>query len=152
MIWELMWTISAAIVSISMIQLGLATVNPYAILRGIFIGFIVVSYVFATGESTRDYRYDELKFRYKRIRDQMVTRLKDKSLDKKTITNILENIKYTDDVIKSVYENWSIYRVVLNRIIPANWAAKNAVEDEQLLETLAANAMFIKAAQIRTIV
>ena len=80
----------------------------------------------------------------------MVTRLKDKSLDKKTVTNILENIKYTDDVIKSVYENWSIYRVVLNRIIPANWAAKNAIEDEQLLETLAANALFMKAAQIRT--
>ena len=150
MIWELVWTIYAAFTSILMIQAGIATANPYVISQGIFIGFIVVSYVFATGESTRDYRYDELKFRYKRIRDQMVTRLKEKSLDKKTITNILENIKYTDDVIKSVYENWSIYRVVLNRIIPANWAAKNAIEDEQLLETLAANALFIKAAQIRT--
>lgn len=121
------------------------------LLYGILIKIFTVAYVFSTGEASRDYTYDELKFRYKRLRDQMVTRLKDKSLDKTTVRKILDDIAYTDGVIKGIYEDWSIYRVILNRVIPANWAAKNAIEDEQLLETLAANALFVKSAALRTI-
>ena len=150
MVWELLWTMAGVLMAVMMIKAGLYLVVPMMIFNGVMLGIMVVSYIYATGESTRDYTYDELKYRYKRIRDQMVTRLKDKSLDKASVKKILQNIEYTDGVIKTIYEDWSVYRVVLNRLIPAHWAAKNAIEDEQLLETLAANAMFMKAAQIRT--
>lgn len=152
MITGLIAAIAFTAVSISLISIGFATGFGAFLLYGILVGFITMATVFSTGESCRDYTYDELKFRYKRIRDQMVTRLKDKSLDKAVVIATVKDIEYTDAIIKKLYEDWSVFRVVLNRIIPANWAAKNSIEDQQLLETLAANAMFMKAAQIRTAV
>lgn len=122
------------------------------LIYGVLIYIFTTAYVLSTGEARRDYTYDELKFRYKRLRDQMVNRLKDKSLDRTTVKKIVDDIAYADNVIKGIYEDWSIYRVMLNRVVPSNWAAKNSIEDQQLLETLAANAIFMKAAQIRTAV
>ena len=141
---------NAVAIAMIMAAFSVATGGAVLLIYGIMIYIFTTAYVLSTGEAKRDYTYDELKFRYKRIRDQMVNRLKDKALDKAIVKKIIGDIAYTDNVIKGIYEDWSIYRVILNRVIPSNRAAKNAIEDEQLLETLAANAMFMKAAQIRT--
>lgn len=152
LIFELLWTIGGLAYCILGIIGAVSTMNVFGLFQFVMLGIAVVTYIFSTGEATRNYTYDELKYRYKRLRDQMVTSLKDKSLPKNKVTDIVKNIEYTDEVMKKLYEDWSVYRVVLNRLIPAHWAAKNSIEDQQLLETLAANAMFMKAAQIRTAV
>jgi len=93
--------------------------------------------------------YDKLKIRYKRVREQLISRLKVKSLAPELVKNILEDLKVLDKIIDQTGEFSSILNVVGNIIYPSNWVLSSRKNAQRLLEELASNDLFIKAAQLR---
>lgn len=117
----------------------------YAFLSAVVLMFIIGG----SGESGRNYTYDKLKIRYVRIRNDMIQSLKNSKLDTKQTKIIVDNIYVTDSIIKSTSEFNTLLDGFLNIISSSNRNAGRSIREEQLLEELASNALFIKAAELR---
>jgi hypothetical protein len=104
-----------------------------------------------TGEDTRDYTFDDLKVRYKRIRQQCLEQLKDSSLLADTIKTLITDIKHIDDIILQATDYKPVCAALSNLIFPANRNSKRAIEQQQLIEDLAHNDLFLKSAELKTL-
>lgn len=140
----------------NMIQITVAT---YSMLLGAVLGsvllmiagaplFFLITWAVSDGAEYQNV-YDKLKIRYKRVREQLISRLKVKSLAPELVKNILEDLKVLDKIIEQTGEFSSILNVVGNIIYPSNWVLSSRKNAQRLLEELASNDLFIKAAQLR---
>ena len=140
----------------NMIQITVAT---YFMLLGAVLGsvllmiagaplFFLITWTVSDGAEYQNV-YDKLKIRYKRVREQLISRLKVKSLAPELVKNILEDLKVLDKIIDQAGEFNSILNVVGNIIYPSNWVLSSRKNAQRLLEELASNDLFIKAAQLR---
>ena len=140
----------------NMIQIIVAT---YFMLLGAVLGsvllmiagaplFFLITWSVSDGAEYQNV-YDKLKIRYKRVREQLISRLKVKSLAPELVKNILEDLKVLDKIIDQAGEFNSILNVVGNIIYPSNWVLSSRKNAQRLLEELASNDLFIKAAQLR---
>ena len=140
----------------NMIQITVAT---YLMLIGALVGsvliiisgapmFFLITWAVSDGAEYQNV-YDKLKIRYKRVREQLISRLKVKSLAPELVKNILEDLKVLDKIIDQAGEFSSILNVVGNIIYPSNWVLSSRKNAQRLLEELASNDLFIKAAQLR---
>ena len=140
----------------NMIQITVAT---YFMLLGAALGsvflmiagaplFFLITWTVSDGAEYQNV-YDKLKIRYKRVREQLISRLKVKSLAPELVKNILEDLKVLDKIIEQTGEFSSILNVVGNIIYPSNWVLSSRKNAQRLLEELASNDLFIKAAQLR---
>ena len=140
----------------NMIQITVAT---YSMLLGAALGsvllmiagaplFFLITWAVSDGAEYQNV-YDKLKIRYKRVREQLISRLKVKSLAPELVKNILEDLKVLDKIIEQTGEFSSILNVVGNIIYPSNWVLSSRKNAQRLLEELASNDLFIKAAQLR---
>lgn len=140
----------------NMIQIIVAT---YSMLLGAVLGsvllmiagaplFFLITWAVSDGAEYQNV-YDKLKIRYKRVREQLISRLKVKSLAPELVKNILEDLKVLDKIIDQTGEFSSILNVVGNIIYPSNWVLSSRKNAQRLLEELASNDLFIKAAQLR---
>lgn len=111
----------------------------------IAIGFV------GEGEGHRDNTYDELKYRYQRIRNELVTMLKDESVSKDIVTQYVEHIKVIDKAIDGTENAWSLGRTLSNFLFSSNRDAKRSKEYQQTIESLVANDIFLQAAKLKTI-
>ena len=139
----------------NMIQITVAT---YSMLLGAVLGsvllmiagapmFFLITWTVSDGAEYQNV-YDKLKIRYKRVREQLISRLKVKSLAPELVKNILEDLKVLDKIIEQTGEFSSILNVVGNIIYPSNWVLSSRKNAQRLLEELASNDLFIKAAQL----
>jgi len=110
--------------------------------------FFLITWTVSDGAEYQNV-YDKLKIRYKRVREQLISRLKVKSLAPELVKNILEDLKVLDKIIEQTGEFSSILNVVGNIIYPSNWVLSSRKNAQRLLEELASNDLFIKAAQLR---
>ena len=110
--------------------------------------FFLITWTVSDGAKYQNV-YDKLKIRYKRVREQLISRLKVKSLAPELVKNILEDLKVLDKIIDQTGEFSSILNVVGNIIYPSNWVLSSRKNAQRLLEELASNDLFIKAAQLR---
>ena len=140
----------------NMIQITVAT---YSMLLGAVLGsvllmiagapmFFLITWAVSDGAEYQNV-HDKLKIRYKRVREQLISRLKVKSLAPELVKNILEDLKVLDKIIDQTGEFSSILNVVGNIIYPSNWVLSSRKNAQRLLEELASNDLFIKAAQLR---
>ena len=140
----------------NMIQITVAT---YSMLLGAVLGsvllmiagaplFFLITWAVSDGAEYQNV-CDKLKIRYKRVREQLISRLKVKSLAPELVKNILEDLKVLDKIIEQTGEFSSILNVVGNIIYPSNWVLSSRKNAQRLLEELASNDLFIKAAQLR---
>ena len=140
----------------NMIQITVAT---YLMLIGALVGSVLIiisgaplvfliTWAVSDGAEYQNV-YDKLKIRYKRVREQLISRLKVKSLAPELVKNILEDLKVLDKIIEQTGEFSSILNVVGNIIYPSNWVLSSRKNAQRLLEELASNDLFIKAAQLR---
>lgn len=102
-----------------------------------------------SGEDSLDYTYDTLKNRYKRIRQDTVDRLKDNTLSKEEIKNVLESVYAMDEAIKTTNEYRSVYSRVANLVFSSSRDALENINAQQLMETLASNELFVNAAELK---
>lgn len=117
----------------------------------LFMGIMVFLTFLADGENFKDYTYDELKIRYKRSRHQYVEMLKRMDLDKKIAANIIEDIYTLDEIINNTYQYSTLFNKLSNLLFSTNRNAVNSIKEQQLLEDLAHNDLFIKSAELKTI-
>ena len=101
-------------------------------------------------EDVTDYTYDKLKFRYVRMRQDIVDQLKNIKLDKKRVKELLEMIYSIDECVKETAVMKSLPSVIANFIFSGARQADKSITDQQLLESLASNDLFLHAAELRT--
>jgi len=115
---------------------------------GILMLSMMVLTVFISGDGARDFTYDDLRVRYLRIREQIITHLKDKTLDAETIKHHLESIEKIDKVIDGAKDYKGILRTVSNFIFSSNRKEMKAIELQRELETFMANDLFVQASKL----
>lgn len=115
----------------------------------LFFGALKFVTVLAEGENIRDYTYDRLKFRYQRVRQDAIDQLKNTKLKSSVVKDYLEQIYTMDEIIKSTSVFKSIDNRIANFIFSGAREAEASITDQQLMETLASNDLFVQAAAIR---
>lgn len=106
----------------------------------------------AIGGSTSLKTYDHAVDRAKRVREQLIEYVKNVEQDKELISKALNDIKALDGVIAQyndeAYRN--LYQVFFDFVIKSRRKAADISSLQRQLEELAANNLFIKAAELRT--
>lgn len=95
--------------------------------------------------------YDELKVRYLRIRQDIIDQLKSPRLKKETVKELLESLEVVDLSIKQTIKIQVLPQVISDFVFPSARRAKASINDQQLMEQLASNDLFIHAASFRTL-
>lgn len=144
------WITVVALIGLVALTIGLFMASSFIL--SFFYGYIGLALAWAmvtsAGEEGRDYTYDDIKFRYKRIRDQLVQQVKLKKYNVKDAVNIAKQIEYMDELIRNTGQYRSFLDFIMNHIRPANIKAKKSIERQQLLEDLANNSLFIQSLKL----
>lgn len=120
------------------------------------LGIIITLIIYSHGEKMKDYTYDDLRIRYNRIRQDAINQIKvllekDDGTSKEQLKEILSSIENTDKIISGLKDFNLMFYNLSNFIFPSNRKARNSVKEQQLLEQLASNDLFLKAATLKTI-
>lgn len=115
---------------------------------GLFMVLFLALSLLLAGDRFKDHTYDELKMRYQRVRNEQVAILKDLNLPKEHIRDMVANIYIMDNIIKETYKYSSAYNRLSNFLFSVNRKAKNSIQEQQLLEQLAHNDLFLKSAEL----
>jgi hypothetical protein len=135
--------------TVALVVAGVVTGITFgSILFFAFTGFL---FLLTSGEDYKDYTYDELKQRYKRIRFDMVEFLKDPKVKKDEAKKVIADIHLIDQVIDATIVHWTFVQTLSNVFFSSNRKAATAIKEEQLLEDLAHNELFVKAAQFNNL-
>lgn len=116
---------------------------PLAVYNSLLFGFIL----FGTGDSWFDMPYDELKQRYVRVRNNLIERLKNREIEGEEAKTLLDDIEVIDAIIKETYNSNTVWSKLSNIVFKSNRQAKNSIQEQQLLEELASNSIFVQAAK-----
>ena len=145
------FSISSAelVISTFLMGAGFATGTVPMMLLGMALYFLI-SWGASDGND-HQHTYDKIKIRYKRVREQLVNRLKEKSLPKDIVKKTLEDLAAIDKIVERAGEFTSIMGLVGNIIYPSNWGLIDRMKAQRKIEELAANDLFVKAAQLRSI-
>jgi hypothetical protein len=136
---------------------ALASGTVFLIPLGVLFAVASLVVFRASGEDALDYTYDGLRDRYKRVRNQYVENLKRINTGKlsgkeiERIEQILHDIELMDKFMNSAMNYKPILNSIANFIFSDSRNAKNAVNEQKMLEDLAASDLFIKSAELRVL-
>lgn len=146
---EVMVGVAFPLLGVVMTILGIAAAGGLLIIYAALL-LALATFAWATGgDAGRDFTYDDAKVRYQRLREQIVTYLKNDKLPKEEVKHNLESLAVIDKAIAEVKEYKGFLRTVANFLIPANRRAVKGIELQRQLEELAANDIYIMAAKLR---
>lgn len=130
---------------VALIAAMLIAAFPVGLLYAMLAGLIFRM----SGRDLQDGTYDELKRRYLRLRNDAVEQLKTDKLDKALAKSVLEDIYLMDSVIKETHDWSTVFSKLSNLVFSNARRAKASEAEQQQLEDLLSNDMFVKAAQLR---
>lgn len=132
---------------------ALAAIAAYTIFFPVSIicGLLAFACLRRNGEDFKDYTYDELKIRYKRIRNEYVAFLKDTNVPLEYTKNTLEDIYVMDRIIDETYRHSNLLSKIANFIFTDAREAKASIAEQQLHEELIHSDLYVMAASLRTI-
>lgn len=125
--------------------LGAIVGNPVTVLA---FGVLFLSVMFSSGASRNDYTYDILKTRYLRIREQLIQRLKDKTVTDAESKLTLENLSKIDSIIKETYEIKLPLDRLFDYLFSKDKSVRASIDLQRDLESLAMNDFFIKSKEL----
>ncbi len=120
---------------------------PHALLYGV-LTFLTLR---TAGEDFKDYTYDELKIRYKRVRNEYVELLKDLKIPKQQLDDTLADIYLMDSMINETHRYNNLLAPLANFIFSDAKAANKSIIEQQMLESLTFSDLFVKSAELRSI-
>ena len=134
------------------ILLYVATVLLFFSPSGVLViaDFLSICNLLNSGEANEDYSYDRLRVRYLRVREQIVQSMKSEDIPKEIIDRNVEDLKIIDQAISKVKDFNNLTSIVFNYVFAKHRNALEDVKRQRLLEEIASNDLFIKAAQLRT--
>lgn len=108
-----------------------------------------ISLLLMAMDGSGDGSYDRPGARTKRVRDQIVENLKNKSLSKDDHERLTADLEAIDIVLKTINDRRQFVGVVWDTIIPS---ARKNINQERLqkeLESIAVNELFVKSAELK---
>lgn len=120
-------------------------------LLGVILSISLISILRFSGEDFKNYTYDDLKIRYKRVRQQLIEALKNLKLNEKDTKELIMQIEDIDKVMDNTYSNKYILEKIANVIFKKSKDAKTSIEEQQILEDLANNDLFLMASKFKTL-
>lgn len=120
---------------------------PISLLCGL-VSFVVLR---ANGEDCKDYTYDELKIRYKRVRNQYIEFLKNLDVPNENIKNVLSDIYLMDRAVEETRKYNILLERIANFIFTSAREANNSIVEQQMLEELTFSDLFVKSAELKTL-
>lgn len=128
-----------------LLTVGAPVLSLFALLSlGVMIGV-------TGGEVNKDQKYDDLKVRFLRIREDAINYLKNKDLEPDYIKKAIANLEVIDKIIKDTQETRFLFDVIVDFINPKSKKIRNSMELQRNLEALAMNDFFVKSATLSTI-
>lgn len=118
--------------------------------RVLTTSFMIWYYVSMSGESGKDYTYDDLKVRFNRIRNQLIEAIKQKNLTKGDAERLLAELEVQRSIIDSMSSFRGPVDWFFNTFNPRDRRAKTSIERQQAIEGLLSNELFVKALSIQT--
>ena len=141
--------------TIAVIQLYgiLPVIGPYLMgykLSKIYFSIVItlISLKFS-GSGSKIIDYDAFKIRYGKIRNEAVNSLKDQSRDSEYYQQTLLDITVMDEIIKHTLVEKEIIDRFCDVVFSKDRDALKKINEENLLESLANNDLFIKAAELK---
>lgn len=120
-------------------------------IAGIFALIFITLLLRTAGEDFKDYTYDTLKIRYKRVRNNYIDVIKKLDLPKDELKTIVDQIYAVDRIINQTYIPVSIYNKISNLVFSNAKKADQSIREQQLLEDLAFNDLFLLSAEFKTL-
>lgn len=103
-----------------------------------------------TMDGSGDGTYDRPGARLKRVRNQLVERLKDKALTKDEIMVVTEDIKIIDTVLETFEDRRQFFGLLWDTLSPSARRAYSQEKLQQQLELFAANELFTRSTEFKT--
>lgn len=151
----------SSLVGFIFVEIMIGLVGTIQILAPILSGEIVLAIISAgiyimslqAGGITNvsDGTYDTITNRYKRIREDLVSMLKDKKIDRAIGNRIRLDIKKIDEVLKTYHNYKSFFGGILDFIIPSQRRIGTQTEFYRQLESLGNNDLFVHAYDLRNL-
>lgn len=113
--------------------------------------FYIWLIMFIAREDVQDYTYDKLKLRYKRIRNNYIDTIKKADLPVEELKLILSNVYFIDEIISNTNIPVNAFNKVSNLLFSKAKKADAHIREQQLMEELAFNDIFLKSAEFNTI-
>jgi len=107
--------------------------------------FIVLVAMDGSGDGT----YDVPGARFKRVRNQIVENLKDKKLSKDDHERLMADIAAIDEILSQMNSRRQVFGLLYDSLVPSGRKAYRQEKQQQELEKLAMNDLFVKAAELR---
>ena len=115
----------------------------------VFATGFVTSRIYWNSEEGRDYTYDDPKVRYERIRSQYIDAIRTSEMSDSEIKGVLESIAFVDEAIAATASSESVWRSIGNVIFRSSAAAARSIEDQQIMERLVNNNLYVHAARMK---
>lgn len=136
--------------TLGMIAMIFLVLIPPLAITGIYFAFLSWFILLLNKEDNQSYTYDKLKQRYVRLRQDLIDQLKNTKLHRDKVKELLDGVYAMDESIKET-RNVNLFS---NRLANLLWRAGakkilTSVEDQQLMEALASNDLFLRAAELQ---
>lgn len=141
--------IKRGITVMSMVALGPQVYLLAATLTVFLFGLMM----YQAGELNRNHTYDSTRVRYLRVREDILTRIKDKKIAPEMVKELLEDIAAIDKVLDGLLktETKKYLEIASNYIFKKHRDAHDARQLQRQLEELASNDLYRVAAKLRTV-
>ena len=133
--------------SVMMIS-GAAALFTGAAAAGLFVVSIATLTLWLAGDKYRQFEYDDLSIRYKRMRNQMVELLKHKALSNEEKQEALDALAQLDDIVDKAIEYKSPLIAISNFVFSSNRNVKRMIDLEHQIEEFISNQLFVNAAKL----
>ena len=110
---------------------------------------VLMASIFGSRADVKDMTYDELKDRYKRMRNDMILQLKDKDLPRDYVKSTVNDIAVIDESINNTRKVRGIFTTIAWLLSAGSRAASRSISDQQIYETLAANDLYLESAKLQ---
>ncbi len=129
----------------AIISAMIITVLPLGLIMSFLFGMIFR----LSGDDMLSFEYDELKQRYIRLRNDTVELLKSDKLSKERAKYVLEDLYIMDSVIKETQNFSNVFTGLSNFVFGEARRTRASVAEQQLLESLITNDLFVQAARLK---
>lgn len=130
---------------LAVLAISVLSVSIIGIIIGAFYSYIMLQLF---REDNRDFTYDDLKIRYLRIRQDIVDQLKEIKEDKEVVKKMLEEIYTIDEAVKTTAVFRILPSIISNFIFSGARQVATSIKEQQLMEALASNELFVKSAEL----
>lgn len=141
--------LATTLTTVTLIAALMTTLMGPSLLAFVLCSFYNLVWFSVFREDMEDYTYDKLKFRYLRIRQDMVDQLKNTKLSKAKTAELIEMVYAVDLSLKETADVKTLPKYISNFVFSGARKTAGSIDEQQVLEALASNDLFLKSAELR---